>query len=131
MHAYPIFHIEDDEDYRILVKVALMTNGYQGPVTEFDNGADALRALQEAEELPGLILLDLNMPRMTGEEFIGIIKADERLRTIPIVVFTTSSNPDHERFCEAHGVDMLTKPNTMTAIEEMVEWMIQNKMPVQ
>jgi CheY-like chemotaxis protein len=131
MQAYPIFHIEDDEDYRILVKVALMTNGYQGPVTEFDNAIDALRALQEAEQLPGLILLDLNMPRMTGEEFISTVKADTRLRSIPIVVFTTSSNRDHERFCEEHGVDMLTKPSTMTAIEELVEWMIQNKMQVQ
>jgi CheY-like chemotaxis protein len=131
MQATRIFHIEDDEDYRVLVKVALVTNGYQEPVAEFNNAIDALSALREAPEPPALILLDLNMPRMSGGDFIKEVKGDPALAQIPIVVFTTSSNPDDERFCEQYGVDMLTKPYTMTAIEEMVDWMIKEKIHLQ
>jgi CheY-like chemotaxis protein len=131
METLRIYHIEDDEDYRVLVKVALVTNGYQGPVTEFNNAIDALNSLRANPEHPALILLDLNMPRMSGGDFIKELKADPALANIPIVVFTTSSNPDDEHFCEQYGVDMLTKPYTMTAIEEMVDWVIRHKMHLQ
>jgi CheY-like chemotaxis protein len=128
MQAAPIFHIEDDEDYRVLVKVALQTNGYAGDVAEFDNAVDALEALRNSATKPALILLDLNVPRMTGGEFIEEVKADPALADIPIVVFSASSNPDDENFCERFGVDMLTKPHTMTAIEEMLDWVIRHKL---
>jgi CheY-like chemotaxis protein len=55
---------------------------------------EALAYLQsETEEKPFLILLDLNMPRMSGTELLEAIKKDETLRTIPVVVLTTSEEP--------------------------------------
>ena len=58
------------------------------------NGEEALQWLEENKKnKPGLILLDLNMPRMNGLEFLKIIKGNEDLKIIPLVVLTTSSDP--------------------------------------
>jgi CheY-like chemotaxis protein len=55
------------------------------------NGEEALVYLRNRENLlPGIILLDINMPRMNGLDFLKILKADERLRRLPVVVLTTS-----------------------------------------
>jgi CheY-like chemotaxis protein len=62
------------------------------PLVHAVNGEEALARLQEgAGDKPCLILLDLNMPKMNGIEFLGIIKADTGLKKIPVVVLTTSS----------------------------------------
>lgn len=60
------------------------------PVARVSNGEEALSWLRDATDLPGLILLDLDMPIMGGIEFLKIAKSDERLRRIPVVVLTTS-----------------------------------------
>ena len=55
------------------------------------NGEEGLEYLRDPErEQPGIILLDLNMPRMNGIEFLQVVKKDERLKRIPVVVLTTS-----------------------------------------
>jgi len=57
------------------------------------NGEEALEFLRDpAREQPGIILLDLNMPKMNGIEFLKFVKADESLRRIPVVVLTTSKD---------------------------------------
>ena len=57
------------------------------------NGEEALEYLRdEVNKKPYIILLDLNMPRMNGIEFLKVVKADEQLRKIPVVVLTTSRN---------------------------------------
>ncbi|MDT7543907.1 MAG: hypothetical protein QOE99_17 [Actinomycetota bacterium] len=61
-------------------------------VTVARDGVDALARLRSvAERLPDLVILDLNLPRMNGHEVLGAMRADERLRRIPVAVLTTSS----------------------------------------
>lgn len=56
------------------------------------DGEEALEFLQHKDRLPEIILLDLNMPKMNGIEFLSILKQDETLKYIPTIILTTSSN---------------------------------------
>lgn len=61
-------------------------------VHEAKNGEEALKFLEDKSNIPDLILLDLNMPKISGIEFLKIIKANKDLLHIPIVILTTSNN---------------------------------------
>lgn len=89
--AFSILLVEDDLVDVMSVKRALRELNYSNVLNVAGNGEEALVRLRNEENpLPGLILLDLNMPRMSGIDFLKILKADERLRRIPVVVLTTS-----------------------------------------
>ena len=60
-------------------------------IIEAKNGEEALAILRKGD-LPDIILLDLNMPRMSGIEFLTILKSDERLKYLPTIILTTSGN---------------------------------------
>lgn len=94
----PILLIEDDKVDVLTVRRALREANVTNTLYVASNGEEALTFLREhPHERPGIILLDLNMPRMNGIEFLGAIKADNQLKTIPVVVLTTS-NEDRDRF---------------------------------
>ncbi len=61
-------------------------------IHEAKNGEEALKCLEDKSNIPDLILLDLNMPKISGIEFLKIIKANKDLLHIPIVILTTSNN---------------------------------------
>jgi CheY-like chemotaxis protein len=87
----PILVAEDDRVDAMTVKRSLKELNITNHVEIVGNGEDALaylRGLQQ--EKPCIILLDLNMPRMSGIEFLRIIKHDEALKRTPVVVLTTS-----------------------------------------
>ena len=69
-----------------------------------NNGEEALTILTESSELPDIILLDLNMPKINGIEFLGILKSDSRLKHIPTVILTTSNNNRDLLECYKIGV---------------------------
>ena len=87
----PILLIEDDRVDVISVKRALKDLKVTNRLDVTGNGEEAIEFLNEPRnELPCVILLDINMPRMNGIEFLRIIKQDDRLKTIPVVVLTSS-----------------------------------------
>ncbi len=61
-------------------------------IHEVKNGEDALEFLKDRSKIPDIILLDLNMPKINGIEFLKIIKANDDLKHIPTIILTTSSN---------------------------------------
>lgn len=85
---------DDDEDDRLMAREALALSVLSNPLDEVADGVELMDHLQSLlennEPLPGLILLDLNMPRMDGREALALIKGDPELRRIPVVVLTTS-----------------------------------------
>jgi putative two-component system response regulator len=81
----PVLIVDDDDDIREIVCSLLLRKGY--PVRQAAHGGEALEQLQ-AEPLPALILLDLMMPHMSGEEFRERQLADARLAAIPVVVLS-------------------------------------------
>lgn len=87
-----ILLVEDDDIDAMTVRRTLKELGAPNPLDRATDGERALAFLRNpTQERPGLILLDLNMPRMNGIEFVAEIKKDPELRIIPVVVLTTSS----------------------------------------
>jgi CheY-like chemotaxis protein len=124
-----ILMADDDADDRMLAKEAL----------EESRVANDLRFVEDGEELmdylyrrgnhtdaprPGLILLDLNMPKKDGREALKEIKADPDLRRIPVVVMTTSmADEDVFRSYDLGASSFITKPVTFDRLVEMMKAM--------
>ena len=87
----PILLVEDDQVDAMTIQRALKDIHVTNKLNVVTNGAEALTFLRNPEnEEPCIILLDLNMPKMNGIEFLKIAKQEEKLRRIPVVVLTTS-----------------------------------------
>lgn len=85
-----ILLVEDDMVDAIAVKRALKDVQIENELVTVTNGEEALDYLEDVDEMPCLVLLDLNMPKMNGLEFLDHVKQEDRYRSIPIIVFTTS-----------------------------------------
>ena len=93
----PILLLEDDTVDAMTVKRALKDIKVTNPLVRVANGEEALVYLRdETKAKPCVILLDLNMPKMNGIEFLKVAKADEKLKRIPAIVLTTSKD-DQDR----------------------------------
>lgn len=98
--------VEDNADNRLLLQ-ALLSERYD--LVEFDNGADALAGL--AASLPDLVLLDISLPGMDGNEILHRIRDDERLRSLPVIALTAHAMAgDREKYLSAGFNDYITKP---------------------
>ncbi|NTU74142.1 response regulator [Candidatus Roizmanbacteria bacterium] len=87
----PILLVEDDRVDAMTVGRAFKEIGVKNRLDVVNNGEEALKYLRNEEnDKPALILLDINMPKMNGIEFMRALKEDQRLRRIPVVVLTTS-----------------------------------------
>lgn len=122
---------EDDPDDRLLIKDALQEAAQQ-PVDIFfvQDGAEMLDYLYHRGKYtdnwvnpqPELVLLDLNMPKKTGLEVLETIKNDPALRTIPVVVLTTSRAPEQiSRSYELGGNGYITKPDSFSELVELMK----------
>jgi CheY-like chemotaxis protein len=88
----PIMLVEDDDVDAMTVRRAFKDLSVTNKLVHCVNGEEALKHLRNTDnEIPCVILLDLNMPKMNGTEFLGIIKSDEILKHIPVIVLTTST----------------------------------------
>ncbi|OHB62177.1 MAG: two-component system response regulator [Planctomycetes bacterium RBG_13_46_10] len=87
----PVLLVEDDNVDAMTVKRAFKDLKITNPLAHRTNGENALEYLRDgSNEKPCVILLDLNMPKMNGIEFLKVVKVDDMLKKIPIVVLTTS-----------------------------------------
>lgn len=93
--AKSILLVEDDRLDVMTIRRAFHELGINDPLTVVTDGEAALNYLKEnPDSLPTLILLDLNMPRMSGLELLAILKADDCFKAIPVVMLTTSNQED-------------------------------------
>jgi CheY-like chemotaxis protein len=124
----PLLVAEDsDEDFEIL-ELLMQQMQVQNPIHRCTNGDKVLdfiyQALEPTKEraLPSVILLDLNLPGTDGREVLEQLKQDQSLKEIPIVVFTTSSNPRDIEFCYQKGANgYLIKPVDSEELERTVQ----------
>ena len=92
-NSKPILLIEDDDVDVMTVNRALRDSKVTNQLVSIGNGEEAIEYLRdESATKPGIILLDLNMPKMDGAEFLKIVKADKALNKIPVVILTTSNS---------------------------------------
>ena len=117
---------EDDEADVALVQDAFTTHRLTGKLHHVTDGVEALAFLRREGPYaevprPDLVLLDLNMPRMGGRDVLVAVKADERLRTIPVVVFSTSAvQADVLASYTAHANAYVTKPIDLDAFQRVI-----------
>jgi CheY-like chemotaxis protein len=118
-----ILLVEDDEVDVMNVRRAFERNRILNPLYVASDGIEALEALR-SNTVPAdrrMVLLDLNMPRMNGIEFLRALRADPQLHMIPVVVLTTS-NDDRDRI-EAYNLNVagyLLKPVTFVNFVELM-----------
>lgn len=86
-----VLFIEDDMIETMKMQRAISKFQSKHKIIEAKNGEEALDILKGGT-LPDIILLDLNMPRMSGIEFLSILKEDEKLKYLPTIILTTSEN---------------------------------------
>ena len=91
-NSKPILLVEDDQVDAMTVERAFKDLKITNKLACTLNGEEALEYLRdESNKKPCVIILDLNMPKMNGIEFLKVVKEDERLKEIPVVVLTTST----------------------------------------
>lgn len=135
-----ILLVEDNQDHAELTLKALQ-NGNQ--VFWVKDGEEALDFLQRKNRWgganvaprPGLILLDINLPKVGGHEVLKRIKADESLRSIPVVMLTTSDRDEEVAASYRAGVNsFVTKPVRFSEFVERIKnvkgyWVLTNRLP--
>lgn len=111
-----ILLVEDSPTDLLLTREALEYSKVLNTLHHVTDGLEAMAFLRRqppyaGKPRPGLIFLDLNLPRMSGHEVLAELKADSDLRTIPVVVLTTSkTEEDIVRSYEHHANCFVTKP---------------------
>jgi len=122
--THAVLVVDDEPADAELIVLAVRESGYDCVVRAASDGRAALDLLRPAASdgwVPDLILLDLNMPRMDGREFLVEMKKDPQLAAIPIVVMTTSDSPQDIESSYARGAaGFLTKPLEVEALFESV-----------
>ncbi|WP_329129760.1 response regulator [Streptomyces sp. NBC_01476] len=110
--SYSVLLVEDDPADALLIEDALSEGGVARTLVHVEDGIEALEYLRDPErERPDLIVLDLNMPRMNGRELLAVLRDDEELSSIPLVVLTTSAAPDDITDAyQKHANAYVTKP---------------------
>jgi CheY-like chemotaxis protein len=135
---------DDDEDDRLMTREAFEEVRILNEIVFVKDGVELLDYLYrqgefsnpEASPRPGLILLDLNMPRMDGREALTMIKKDANLRSIPVTIFTTSKAEEDVVRSYNLGVNcFITKPVTYAGLVEVVKqlnsfWLELVELPV-
>jgi CheY-like chemotaxis protein len=119
---------DDDNDDRDLFCEAVASVDPAIACTTAEDGRQALKALSDpAAGRPDLIFLDINMPVMNGWEVLKSLKNDERLRDIPVIIYTTSSGEnERNKASELGALCFVTKPYSFQAITNMIEGVISD-----
>jgi len=112
---------EDDEDDGMLINDSFFKNERYSKVSMVKNGQELVDHLNNPEnDLPDIILTDINMPIMSGIEALVEIMKDPRYNTIPCFVYSTSINPIYEERCEELGVKgFLIKPFSLEEFDNI------------
>jgi CheY-like chemotaxis protein len=119
-----ILCVDDDPDDHMLVCEVIREAYESFNVVGAQNGEEALKLLRKSKEtgdLPCLVILDINMPRMDGKQTLVEIKKDEGLRHVPIVMLSTSNSPIDKVFCDHYGVALYTKPDNVAGFSPILK----------
>jgi CheY-like chemotaxis protein len=139
----PILYVEDEEADVVLLRHVFEKLGVRNPLQAVKDGKLAKNYLagnapfddRSRHPIPGLVLLDLNLPYWSGFEVLEWIRQQPQLRRLPVVVFTSSNRPDDiARAYDAGANGFLVKPNSLADLRRLVLavrdfWLLYNRFP--
>jgi CheY-like chemotaxis protein len=120
--------VDDDADDREMISNTIYEIDPSFKVVHAKNGIEAIEYLSKAKvagDLPCLVILDLNMPKMDGRKTLAEIKKDEQLSILPVVILSTSSSPVDKLYCGNYGVEFIAKPTDLLAIHYEIKKLLR------
>ncbi|MEO5893603.1 MAG: response regulator [Ferruginibacter sp.] len=119
-----ILCVDDDVDDLSFLTDAIHDIDPYFEIVELKNGQEAITYLDQAKqnsELPCLVLLDINMPLLDGKQTLEKIRTELDLKDLPVVMLTSSQNPNDKILFRSKGVQMYTKPTSISELHSMVK----------
>ncbi len=122
-----LLHVEDEDGAAFLFRSAIREAGLAAIVYRVSNGEEALAFLRKSgpyvnAERPQLMVLDLNLPKIDGLSVLSRMRNDESLRTIPVVVISTSSRQsDMDKAKSLGAVHYIVKPDSFEKLTEQIK----------
>jgi CheY-like chemotaxis protein len=143
MNAITILYVEDEESDVTLLQHVLAKTGIHDPLQTVKDGREAKNYLagnppyneRGRYPLPGLVLLDLNLPYWSGFELLEWIRQQPQLRRLPVLIFSSSSRPDDiARAYDAGANAYLVKPSALADLTALALalrdfWLLHNRLP--
>jgi DNA-binding response OmpR family regulator len=121
-----ILLIEDDLDDIELLQDALTARNVLYKIQTIKDGEDAIEYIRASQDLPDIIILDFNLPKVHGREVILEVKSDRSFREVPLLILTTSSAQEDIAYAYAHGADQyIVKPTSVEKMNEMVDSIVE------
>lgn len=117
-----ILLVEDNADHELLLRLALEDEGFTDIEVAREGGRALARLRQHERALPDLVLMDVKMPGLDGIETLRLMRQDERLRAVPVIMLTTSSSEEEIRVCASLGaIGFLTKPLDVRCLTTLLD----------
>ena len=117
-----ILYADDDEEDRLIFREGITESGEAVQVVEFHNGANLihyLRQIREDDDDCYAIISDMKMPGMGGTDILKAVQKSDRLRRIPVVIFSTSSSLTDQQLCQNLGaLAFLSKPSSFDEVKQ-------------
>ena len=125
-----VVYVDDDPDDRSLFMEAFLSIPDYRVVT-LVNGFELMLFLKQRtkEEMPSLIVLDINMPVMNGIESLTLLKSNENYKDIPVVMFATSANPKDVEYCKTLNTEIYIKPRKYGEIRSIFQKLLKTLEP--
>jgi len=139
--AIEILLVDDNDDDVVLLEESFQDSRFLNLLQVVHDGHEALAYLRregkyKSAKTPGLVLLDINMPKMNGFEVLQVMKSDPLLRTIPVVMLTTSTrDEDVARSYDGGACSFVSKPVNLEKLKEVIKqfalyWTLVSAVPL-
>jgi CheY-like chemotaxis protein len=124
-HTQHVFITDDDEDDRLLFQEVVKELPYLVHLSMARDGEEAITMLNQLQELPDVLFLDLNMPIKNGLDCLQEIKQSKKLKNLPVIIFSTSSYPRTINQTYDAGAHLyIRKPNDFLSFKRSIQYVL-------
>ena len=118
---YSILYVDDDIDDLFLISEAFEKFTHDLTVVHAENGVEGLKTLEKMEEnLPCLVIIDINMPIMDGKEMLVKLRTHSQFKNLPVIMFSTSGSEKDKQFAGDNDAEFISKPASYTELKSLV-----------